>query len=120
MPVRSFEAEQHIDAALQHLEDVLLPQNVRSVQFLLFLTIYSLRRHQISNAWTYVDLAMRRCEEISLHRRFRPSVEQNTSPLNLEIRKRVFWTGYSLDRQISGVLGRNPAFAESVIDIEVR
>ncbi|KXJ95026.1 fungal-specific transcription factor domain-domain-containing protein [Microdochium bolleyi] len=117
--VRGFDAEQHIDAALQHLDDVLLPQNIRSVQFLLFLTIYSLRRHQVTNAWTYADLAMRRCEELGLHRRADHLLEKTTSPLNLEMRKRVFWTGYSLDRQISGVLGRSPAISDGVIDIEL-
>lgn len=117
MQLRGFDAEQHIDSALQHLEDVLLPQNIRSVQFLLFLILYSLRRQQVTNAWTYADLAMRRCEELGLHRRADPNVQ--ISPLNIEMRKRVFWTVYTLDRHICAVLGKTPGVADGVIDIEV-
>lgn len=117
MQLRGFDAEQHIDSALQHLEDVVLPQNIRSVQFLLFLILYSLRRQQVTNAWTYADLAMRRCEELGLHKRADPNVY--ASPLNIEMRKRVFWTLYTLDRHICAVLGKTPGLVDGTIDIEV-
>jgi hypothetical protein len=59
---------------------------------------------------------MRTCIDLGLHRR-RPT--KRYPLLNLEMGKRVFWTCYCLDRQISIILGRPFAISDRDIDVEV-
>lgn len=56
-----FFPEQHYDQALRSLDDILRHHDIRSVQFLLLLSIFSLRSPRGPGAWTYAGLAMRIC-----------------------------------------------------------
>ncbi|KAK6064976.1 fungal specific transcription factor domain-containing protein [Seiridium cupressi] len=56
-----FFPEHHFDQALKNLDDILRLHDIRSVQFLLLLSIYSLRSPKGPGAWTYTGLAMRTC-----------------------------------------------------------
>ncbi|KAI1879322.1 hypothetical protein JX265_002276 [Neoarthrinium moseri] len=59
-----FFPEQHYDQALKNLDDILRLHDIRSVQFLLLLSIYSLRSPRGPGAWTYSGLAMRTCIDL--------------------------------------------------------
>ncbi|KAI0121059.1 fungal-specific transcription factor domain-containing protein [Xylariales sp. AK1849] len=97
------------------MDDILRLQDMRSVQFLLLLSIYSLRSSRSAGAWIYSGLAMRHCIEMGMHRKTRKSM----SLLEHEIRKRVFWTCYCLDRQVSIILGRPFAISDRDINVEL-
>jgi hypothetical protein len=45
--------------------------------------------------------------------------QKKRSLLEHEIRKRVFWTCYCLDRQVSIILGRPFAISDRDIDVQV-
>jgi hypothetical protein len=113
----SFFPEEHHATALQHLDLMLELHDVRSIEVLLLLAIHSLRAPKGPGAWTYVGLAMRMCIDLGLHRRMQRRKSANLA--EIEMRKRLFWTTYCLDRQVSIVLGRPFAISDRDIDTEV-
>lgn len=64
---------------------------------------------------TLVGLAMRLCIELGFHRRKRLS----SSSVKMEREKRLFWTCYYLDRELSASLGRPTSIADHDIDVEL-
>lgn len=64
-------------------------------------------------------LALRQCLELGLHRKIRWSRMQ-TDHVKDELRKRVFWCSYNLDRAVAITLGRPVGIADHDIDVEVR
>jgi hypothetical protein len=105
----------HYDAALTHLGEILQFHDIRSIITLLLLAIYCLRAPGGPGAWTYIGLAMSICIDLGLHRRTR----KERLDVETEIRKRIFWTCYFLDRQVSIVLGRPFAISDHDIDLPV-
>ncbi|KAK7918220.1 transcriptional regulatory protein [Apiospora marii] len=112
--IGAFFPEQHFAAAMCNLDEVLRLQDIRSVQFLLLLSVYSLRSPGGPEAWTYIGLAMRQCIDLGLHRKPRRA----KSFFDHEMKKRVFWTTYCLDRQLSISTGRPFAISDRDIDVE--
>jgi hypothetical protein len=118
----AFAPEEHHAAALQNLDDILEYNDMRTIEVLLLLSLYSLRAPKGPGAWTYVGLAMRLCIDLGLHRRTKAKGSARASMPTLgavELRKRVFWTAYCLDRQVSIVLGRPFSISDRDIDAEV-
>jgi hypothetical protein len=69
------------------------------VQAELLLTIYSFRHPQPEiSVWQTAGLALRTAIQIGLHRRARSKGEREKDPMGYEIRKRAFWTVYTVDR----------------------
>jgi hypothetical protein len=64
---------------------------------------------------TLVGVAMRLCIELGLHRQKRKQAPSVIS----EIGKRLFWSCYYLDRELSVSLGRPSSIADHDIDVEV-
>jgi len=64
-------------------------------------------------------LALRQCIELGYHRSAR-KLALALDPLRLEMRKRVFWCSYGIDRAASISLGRPFGIPDQEIDIEVR
>lgn len=110
-----FASEQHCEQATKNLHHVIARYHgIKSIQILLLFAIYNLRSPKGLGAWNYTGLAMRGCIELGLHR----PAPVRTSPLMEEMRKRVFWTTYCLDRQVSIILGRPLAISDRDIDVE--
>lgn len=66
---------------------------------------------------TMIGLAVKLCVSLGLHRK------SSTSALDLldaELDKRLFWTCYSLDRDITLTMGRPPSLSDHDIDAPVR
>jgi len=112
----AFFPERHHAAGMKHLEELLQCHDIRSGQVLILLAFYSLRAPTGPGAWTYIGLAMRTCIDLGLHRR---TPVNKYSILELEMRKRIFWTCYCLDRQISIILGRPFSISDQDIDAEL-
>jgi hypothetical protein len=111
----NFYPERQYIAALDQLDKVLQYHDIRSIQTLLLHAVYCLRAPRGLSAWTHVGLAIRICIEKGMHRKTyseRPSIR-------LEMRKRIFWSCYCLDRQVSIILGRPFAISDRDIDADV-
>jgi hypothetical protein len=69
-------------------------------------------------AWYLTGLALRMCVDFGLHQEEPPSkVESN--PRRLDMKRRLFWCSYTLDRSLSGMLGRPPSFPDEWITCPV-
>jgi hypothetical protein len=66
--------------------------------------MYSLRCAEGPSVWHLTGLAMKMCVELGMHRRRR--MPKGSTPYAEEIRKRVWWTVYGLDRWFALTLGR--------------
>lgn len=110
-----FHSELHCERAIASLDEIIQRHaGLRSIQILTLLSLYNLRSPRGPGAWTFCGLAMRQCIELGLHRRTRLKW-----PLIEEMRRRVFWTVYCLDRQVSIILGRPFAISDRDIDVEL-
>lgn len=86
----------HMNAALENAEDVLHPGYVSSIQALILWTIYATMDPHHFDSWTLVGAASRAMVDLGIHQD--PSKNVAMSRAKLEIRRRVYWCIYSLDR----------------------
>jgi len=85
-----------MNAALENAEDVLHPGYVSSIQALILWTIYATMDPHHFDSWTLVGAASRAMVDLGIHQD--PSKNVAMSRAKLEIRRRVYWCVYSLDR----------------------
>jgi hypothetical protein len=86
----------HVNAALEHAEKVLHPGFISSIQGLLLLVIYATMDPHHFDSWTLTGAASRAMVDLGIHQD--PSRSTPISKTKLEIRRRVYWCVYSLDR----------------------
>lgn len=86
----------HVNAALENAEDVLHPGYVSSIQALVLWTIYATMDPHHFDSWTLIGAASRAMVDLGIHQD--PSRNVSISRAKLEIRRRVYWCVYSLDR----------------------
>lgn len=91
--------------------------SITTVQCLLLLSTYALQHPQKVSIYRIVAQAMRVCIELSLHRT--QSRKLSLTPLDREMRKRIFWSAYSLDRFASISLGRPCSITDECISCEL-
>ncbi|KAK4500404.1 hypothetical protein PRZ48_008593 [Zasmidium cellare] len=103
--------EQHYDAAIRK-------GGLEPIQALLLLSTFALNRSCGINAWQVAGQAVRSAIAMGLHRRH-GAMSDNPSLLQKEMRKRVFWCAYAIDRNVSIALGRPPAIRDADIDVEL-
>lgn len=89
------------------------------LQAILLLTFYSLLNPDKGSVWFLVGLATRTCVDLGYHNETAHQVE-TLDPLELEMRRRLFWITYNLDRLLSQSLGRPPAIPDEFINVPVR
>jgi hypothetical protein len=100
-------------------EHVMQQNSLQSIQAVLASAMYSIRSPVGVSVWTLSGLALRQCIELGLHRKILWSkVESDT--LKTQMRRRVFWCSYNLDRAAALTLGRPVGIADCDIDVDVR
>ncbi|XXH00784.1 hypothetical protein Hte_007135 [Hypoxylon texense] len=98
-------------------EHVMRLNSLESIQAILCCAMYSIRSPVGVSVWTLSGLALRQCIELGLHRKIPWSkVEHNV--LKSQMRRRVFWCSYNLDRAVAITLGRPVGINDSDIDVE--
>lgn len=98
-----------------YLTPLVEKDNLETVQGLLLLSTFAINEPQSLNAWMVSGLAMRSAVELGLHR----SVQSGNTMFQSEMRKRVFWAAYVLDRSISITLGRPLSIQDRDINVEL-
>jgi hypothetical protein len=86
----------YVNAALQYAEDVMHPGSIANVQALVMLAIYAVMDPQHFDAWHLIGAASRAMVDLGMHQD--PSKSSGTSRAKLELRRRVYWCVYALDR----------------------
>ncbi|KAK7206773.1 fungal-specific transcription factor domain-containing protein [Myxozyma melibiosi] len=105
----------YFNHAVRCVDFGLFRDNIRSIRTLLLFTVYSFYDPKGSSSWLCLGNAMRMAVALGLHRQ---SSCDNLNLINQEIRKRVFWVAYSLDRILATVLGRPLTLQDRDIDVQ--
>lgn len=99
--------------------DVILEQHsLATLQFLVLLGVHGQRSPYGAGAWSQIRYALSVCIEMGLHRK-RTKITSTREARDVEIRRRIFWSCYCLDRATSIVLGRAFAISDRDINVEV-
>ncbi|KAF2662576.1 hypothetical protein K491DRAFT_700336 [Lophiostoma macrostomum CBS 122681] len=110
--------EVHFSAAIEAMDVIMEQHNSSTVQFLALLAIYGQRSPYGAGVWSQVRYSITLCVELGMHRK--PTSHSPTrDPRDLEIRRRVFWSCYCLDRLTSNLLGRTFAISDRDINVEL-
>ena len=86
----------HICAAIEYAEAVLHPGSIWSIQAMLLLVVYAMVDPNHFDSWTLIGAASRAMVDIGLHQD--PSKSAQTQRAKLELRRRVYYCVYVLDR----------------------
>lgn len=70
---------------------------------LLMLTLYSVMRPSTPGVWYMLGTSLRLCVDLGLHTE---KLNNQFTPFVKDVRRRLFWCAYSLDRQVCVYLGR--------------
>lgn len=89
---------------------------IHSIEAMTLLVLYSLRSSSSSGVWYMIDLALRSCVDIGLHR---DAHYRNLRPYEAQLRRRLFWSFYLLERNVAWSLGRPFSLSEQDIDVEL-
>ena len=76
---------------------------LEALQGLLLIAIYSLMRPTVPGLWYTLGSAIRLCVDLGLHAE---KLNKNYEPFIRDIRRRLFWCCYSMDRQVCAYFGR--------------
>ncbi|KAH8883212.1 transcriptional regulatory protein GAL4 [Thozetella sp. PMI_491] len=99
-------------------EKVMKLSTLESIQAILCCAMYSMRSPVGISVWTLSGLALRQCIEMGLHRKI-PWFKVELNMLKTQMRRRVFWCAYNLDRAVAITLGRPVGITDSDIDVEL-
>jgi hypothetical protein len=93
-----------VSRALQYTDKVLIPGYVSQIQALILLVQYSMLDPAHFDSWQLIGFACRAVVDLGFHQD--PSREQQTDKKTLDMRRRVFFCVYSLDRSVVSPLFR--------------
>ncbi|KAL6232946.1 hypothetical protein BDW75DRAFT_9217 [Aspergillus navahoensis] len=100
--------------ALQQVPAMCETRSVQNVEAMTLLVVYHLRSASSQGVWYMIGLAMRTAIDLGLHRK---ANETNLDPITAQMRRRLFWTVYYLERVVSVSLGRPFSIADRHIDL---
>lgn len=109
-------AEAFYTAAMESFPYILGVRDHHSIQCTMLIVVYSLRSRSPADPgiWHLVGLAMRMCVELGMHRNMVCKTPADAFPV--QMRRRIFWSVYFLERAISIALGRPYSISERDID----
>ncbi|KAL3482220.1 putative transcriptional activator protein acu-15 [Aspergillus californicus] len=116
-PSLGYSAKRLYISAHIYIDQILLPENLETIQAILCCAVYSLRSSIGTSHWKLAGLALRQCIDLGYHRnsgRFRTAA----NPLRLELSKRVFWCSYAMESQAAVMLGRPQGIPYQEVDAE--
>lgn len=102
--------------ALKHLDAVFEAQSYIGLQAILLLVWYSLLNPDKGSIWFLVGLATRTCVDLGFHNENNSQTEKLDN-LEIDMRRRLFWVTYKMDRLLSQSLGRPPSIPDGFIHV---
>ncbi|KAF7595047.1 hypothetical protein BBP40_007450 [Aspergillus hancockii] len=100
--------------ALQQVSAMCEARSIDNIKAMTLLVVYHLRSASSQGVWYMIGLAMRTAIDLGLHRK---ANEVNLDPFTAQLRRRLFWTVYYLERVVSMSLGRPFSIADRNIDL---
>ncbi|KAL4865039.1 fungal-specific transcription factor domain-containing protein [Aspergillus spectabilis] len=117
IPTLGYSAKRLYIAAQMYIDHVLLREELETIQAILCCAVYSLRSPIGTSHWKLAGLALRHCIDLGYHRNSK-RLRTTANPLQLELRKRVFWCAYSMESQAAVMLGRPQGIPYQEVDAE--
>ncbi len=109
-------------AALSHLEGAVRPMNLGTLQSFALIAQYSLVTPTRTASYWVVGLATKLCQELGITEEKTIAVDRDgnrLNPLNVDMRRRLFWIITSMEYGLSHSLGRPNAFGTTWDHIDV-
>ncbi|KAK8086063.1 hypothetical protein PG994_001037 [Apiospora phragmitis] len=97
------------------IQECLCRESIESIQILVLLALYSLFDPAGASAWSIVGIVSRQAMLLGLSRR--ASDETTLSATAIELRHRLFWSIYVLDRMMATSLGLPVALTDENMDV---
>lgn len=111
------EAVGHICAALKHAEDVFHPNAMSSIQALVLLAEFALLDPHHFDSWGLIGAASRAMVDLGLHQD--PPKGTAMPKAKLEVRRRVYYCIFALDRSTSLVYTRAFSFSSDSAKVKI-
>lgn len=93
------------------------PSDMAWIQVTLLILQYASINPKLGNVWILSGLAMRDSLELGFHRDL--SGTNTLDPLIIDMRRRIFWAAYCMDRSICAALRRPVSIPDPAIDTQV-
>jgi hypothetical protein len=110
-------ADRYHKMALQFYQAAVLPNDLSAVQAALLLAKYSYHHPTIWDVWKPIGVALRLAIELGLHR---DQETTETDALVLDMKRRVFWVAYTMDRGVAIGLNMPLGISDGAITTKVR
>lgn len=104
-------------SATKTLHKVLSGKGIQRLQNILLLLQYTLLVPKGGNLWQLSGSAMRFATDLGLYAE--PNPGQEFDPLALDLRRRLFWTCYCIDRVVTTAMGRPTGIPEAWITLKL-
>ncbi|KAH4601738.1 hypothetical protein HBI68_141870 [Parastagonospora nodorum] len=115
-------ADSYYLAALKYFEAAIKPMNLKTLQCFALVAGYSLLTPTRTAVYYIIGLGVRLCQALGLHEEKTITLGprgQRADPLEIDMRRRLFWTLLTMDYGLSHSLGRPAHFATRREHIDV-
>lgn len=102
--------------ALQYVPTMCEARSIKNIEAMVLLVVYHLRTASSHGMWYMIGLAMRTAIDLGLHRK---ANKINMDPFTTQMRRRLFWVVYYLERVVSMSLGRPFSISDRHIDLDL-
>ena len=116
-------ADSYYLAALNYLEEAIRPKDLRSLQCFVLIALYSITTPTRTAAYWVVGLATKVCQELRMTDEATIVCDETGRPLDpieVDLRRRLFWICLSMELGLAHSLGRPSAFAMSHARVDVQ
>lgn len=93
------------------------PSDMAWIQVTLLILQYASINPKLGNVWILSGLAMRDCLQLGFHRDISESI--TLDPLEIDLRRRIFWAAYCMDRSICAALQRPLSIPDPAINAQL-
>ncbi|KAJ5151078.1 uncharacterized protein N7482_010330 [Penicillium canariense] len=108
--------KQFYTTALQYVPTMCEARSIENIEAMVLLVVYHIRTASSHGMWYMIGLAMRTAIDLGLHSR---ANEINLDPFTTQMRRRLFWVVYYLERVVSMSLGRPFSISDRQIDLDL-
>nr|POE85224.1 putative transcriptional regulatory protein [Quercus suber] len=112
-PAQDGEGARYLDTCMRHLYTWSDEFNMDAARAALMISIYFIELNLRSAGWVWLGVAIRSSQDIGLH-----TSKGSFSPMEAEMRKRVWWSVYNWDRVVSLELGRPLQIDDDDCDVD--
>ncbi|OJJ07148.1 hypothetical protein ASPVEDRAFT_201776 [Aspergillus versicolor CBS 583.65] len=108
--------EAFYSAAMQHIPTARNTRSLENVEAMVLLALFHLRTFISQELWYLIGFAMRTCIHLGMYLARR---EAGLPAAVIQRRRKLFWTVYSLERNVSIALGYPVSLPDRLIDVEL-